>query len=130
MYLLFTLPCFFLPYIYYMYILSALYAAVSGLIALGIFFIAFYLLQRATLQYLLISAILFLAIPLAVGAAYKALIVVIMPVRGFWKMDGFTLFPIAAILSGWVSILISLPRIKEHFTLSIINEIETISVQP
>lgn len=127
LYLAFSLPAMVVPYIY---TLSAVYAASCSFVALFIFCTIFYLLRAARVTAVVSKVILITIIPLAVGAAYKILIRVIMPDRNFWEMDEFTLFPMAAILSGWVSLYISTPKIKEYFSPSILAEIESISVQP
>ena len=125
-YLLLTLPSLI---IFPIYLLSAWYAIISGCLALASFLLVFYILQVAKTHYLWVTIILGLAIPFAVGVAYRELIASEMPERAFWTMDDYTAFPVLAIIAGWISLYKNNARIKKQFSHPPITQIETISVQ-
>jgi len=113
-----------------LYLLSAIYAFGASLAALVVFTSLFLLLHVIKPGYKQVIAILFGAVLLAVGISFKLLLMSILPGRSFWEMDSNTLFPLAALLAGCIAVFINIPRIRNHFSPSIIEEVNTIGVQP
>ncbi len=127
-YLLLTIPALAEPGIY---IISAMYAFTAGLAAMAIFTLLFLLLHFIKPHYTTVITVLFVGVLLAVGTGFKLLLLDSMPGRSFWKMDGDTLFPIAAVLAGCIAVYINIPRIRDHFSPSVLEEeVNTIGVQP
>lgn len=126
-YLLLTIPAIVLPPMYFM---SAMYAFSYGFAAMAIFVLLFLILHLVKPGYKTVIAILIAGVVLVVSAGYKLLLVYDMPETSFWNVNGYTLFPIAALLAGCIAVYINVPRIRNHLSPSIIQEVNTIGVQP
>jgi len=128
-YLLLTIPALAIRPVYAVYAISAAYAFVAGFVAMIVFALVF-LLHLIKPHYKTAIAILFAGVLLAVGIGFKLLLLNVFPYRSFWEMDGDTLFPIAGILAGCIAAYINIPRIRNHFSPVLIEEINTIGLQP
>lgn len=106
-----TLPSLFIPV---MYVYSLFLAIVYGFIALALFAI-FYLLVSTTKYKHLFWNILIISIPISVTISYIVLCYatdISKPLEAGWLF----LFPIAAIISGWISLSIHTKSLNQRFT--------------
>lgn len=126
-YLLLTIPAFTEPIVY---LYSVMYAFVAGFIAIIVFALLFWLLHLTKPRYKAAISIMFSGVILAVAIGFKMLLLLAIPGRGFWEIDGDTLFPVAAVIAGCIAVYINIPNIKNHFSPTLEEEIHTIGVQP
>jgi len=112
-YLLLTLPTIFIVPVY---LTSAWYAFLYGFAAMAVFALVFFVLHLLRPTSLIVKTILGVAIVPSVAIAYKCLLVQQMPDAGFWHIDEFMLFPIAAMAAGWISLAINTRKIVLHFS--------------
>ena len=122
-YLLLTLPTLTEPVIY-MY--SAMYATTAGLVAWVVFLLVLLLVNKSKPSAPIAKAILFTTIVFAVAAAYKVVLVVAIPGRGFWQLDTDIVFPILAVISGWLSLAANFWKFKARFSKPLLDGFETI----
>jgi len=108
-YLLATIPA--LVAMPIMYLMSAGFALSFGWIAALIFLFLFYLLQRTRVGLSLKIMALYLSVTASVVFAFQ-----MMELTGaqdhIWQSGAFLLFPAMAIISGWISLIISKQRIS------------------
>ena len=123
-YLLLTLPTLTEPVIY---IYSALYAFMAGLVASPFFIVVFLILGKGRTRANMVIYILIATIVLAVAAAYKILLLVFMPERSFSTLDTDAIFPMLAIIAGWIGLAINYRKIKSHFSDTLAKGFETIA---
>ncbi len=122
-YLLLTLPTLVVPVIYFC---SAAYAIASGFAALVVFTAIFLVLDGKRPPLRTVVRSLLAAVIVAVAVAFKLLLVVAMPERGFWVLDPDTLFPIVAVIAGWAGVAVNHRKTSEHFNPSFLEDFETI----
>lgn len=101
-YTVLTLPAFILPI---MYLISAAYAFVFGLVAFVIFAISWFFLDNSHLHYTVRLTGLVIAIPASVAVAFQ-MIEFTGAWYDVWYSGIFLLFPIAAVIAGWVGIFL------------------------
>ncbi|MCX6318879.1 MAG: hypothetical protein NTW29_16490 [Bacteroidetes bacterium] len=106
LYALFTLPVIFSPVIY---IISMLYVLSFGWFACALFMFIAVITVNTTSSFIRRMAVLSLAVPVSVAFAFQ-MIEVFGAERNVWHSGGFLLFPVAATISGWVSLMISATR--------------------
>lgn len=123
LYLLLSLPAAFVPGVYFQ---SAGYAIGAGFAAMALFCAVFFVLHVTRASLNVAFAVLFISIPVAVAVAYKLLLLVEMPGRSFWLIDEFTMFPVAAIISGWVALAVNNRKITGYFTPPVYDNAEII----
>jgi hypothetical protein len=103
--------------LFFMYFISLFYVLLFGLAAWLVFaalFISVASLQiNTTLKWFIIS----IAVPLGVAAGHT-LIGVFRFERNVWELNGFLLFPLAAVIAGWISLYISRNKIADLFPVS------------
>ncbi len=108
LYCLVTLPAIVLPI---MYIISLFYAAIYGWFACALFVIVYVLADHFKLRYLPRMLVLSVATVASVLLAYQMMEVIGVE-DNVWQSE-FILFPVAAIISGWVSLFTLAHRVKE-----------------
>lgn len=106
LYALFTVPVLFSPVIY---IISMLYVITFGWFACALFMFISVITINTTSSYSIRMPVLTLAVPVAVAFAFQ-MIEVFGSERNVWHSGGFLLFPVAATISGWVSLMLSEKR--------------------
>ncbi len=99
-YMVLSLPALMIPFIY---IISALYAFLFGWFALAVFALVYVFLMSC--YYVTRIILLIIAVVLAVGFAFHMIGVVHK--GDVWNTGVFLLFPIAAVIAGWISLFIS-----------------------
>jgi hypothetical protein len=105
-YALFTIPVIFSPPIY---IISMLYVITFGWFACALFIFISLVTINTTSSFAIRMPVLALAVPLSVAFAFQ-LIEVFGWERDVWHSGGFLMFPVAATISGWVSLMLSAQR--------------------
>jgi hypothetical protein len=100
-YLVLSVPAMAMPYLY---LISALYASFFGWFALVLFAVIYVLLLR--IKYILRVVLLVIAVVISVGFAFQ-MICVVHDIDDVRDLGFFLLFPAAAILSGWLSLILS-----------------------
>lgn len=113
-----------------MYFMSAAYTFKYGFAALAVFAVQFLILHLVKPGYKTVIITLLTSVLLAVSAGYKLLLVYDMPETGFWNINAFTLFPVAAVIAGFIAVYINIPHLKNYFSPTVEEEIHTIGVQP
>ena len=111
-YLLITLPA--LLVLPEMYILSALYALGFGWIAGLVFLLFFCLVQRIRIQTAAKKTLLYVAVVAGVALAFQLMEVTGVQQR-IWQSGICLLFPAIAVISGWISIAVSMRAINVLF---------------
>lgn len=101
-----TLPVITCPPIY---LLSILYVITYGWFACALFTFCTVITVNVTTSYLLRMVVLVAAVPLSVAFAFQ-MIQVFGSERNIWHSGAFLLFPVAATISGWISLLIAAER--------------------
>jgi hypothetical protein len=102
-YALITLPALGLPP---MYILSLIYAFVFGWFAWFLFSLLSLAVVNSTLIHHYRLLLLSIAVPVSVAFAFQ-MIEVFDAFDNVWQSGGFLIFPLAATISGWLSLGIS-----------------------
>jgi hypothetical protein len=107
---------------------SALAAIIYSAVALAVFGAVFYAVYVARPGVVRAGIILVVAVIPAVLLAYDVCLhtLDLLEDRTIWTMDGFSLFPAAAIIAGWVGLYASRKKVVEHFTRSPLEELENI----
>ena len=112
-YLLLTIPA--AAALPLMYLISAGYALSFGWIAAGLFLLVLYLLKALTVDVSVKKIILFTSVPVAVAVAFQA-----MEFTGaqynIWHSGIFLMFPAAAVVAGWISLLVQYDSIAPLLT--------------
>jgi len=111
-YALITIPALIFPP---MYILSIGYVIIYGWFAWLLFFLFFQLVQAIKISYERKMAILFISIIPAVAFAFQMLEVFDVE-NNVWYSGEFLLFPIVAVISGWISLYNFRTRLKYNTT--------------
>ena len=110
-YLLMTIPALGVPI---MYLISGSYVISFGWIAAAVFLLALLFLQRIQTTGPLKTVILYAAVPAAVTVAFQMMEVLGVE-RDIWQSGLFLVFPGAAVVSGWLSLVVSKHAIKKLF---------------
>lgn len=114
-YCLVTMPAMFFPPMYLMSVMFMLmYAGIAGII----FALLFYALQSS--QYSLRGKMiaLYIAVVPSVALAFQTM-ETCGSFPGVWQSEGFMLFPLAAVIAGWISLYQSRKLITEQFKLHV-----------
>jgi uncharacterized membrane-anchored protein len=109
-YAIITLPVIAVPI---MYGYSLLLAVGFGIIAWLVYTIIFLLIKSSRFNPDLKWLILILAVPIGVAVAYS-LIEVFGVWKSIWKAGWLMLFPLAAVIAGWIGICKTRTQIDEH----------------
>lgn len=112
LYLVLTLPVAGRPRIYFLSLVSAF---VLGVAAWVVFAIFSFLIRRLKISMTATHLLLYVAVFIAVVAAYSALLLYAVKGMHFWDIELFTLFPVAAIIAGWISIYINRKKLTRYF---------------
>jgi hypothetical protein len=107
-YALLTIPALFFPI---MYIISIMYVLFYGWFAWAVFTFIYLVTVFCNPAYHVKMAILTIAVVVAVLFAFQMLEVLKVQ-ENIWQSGGFLLFPVAAVVSGWISLDISRERVK------------------
>ena len=111
-YLLITIPA--MAAAPFVYLVSATYAISFGWIAALLFLFLFYFLQRIHAGVVFKNTCLYVAVAVAVVAAFQMMEVMRAENR-IWQSGWCLLFPAAAVISGWISLAVSKRKIKGLF---------------
>ncbi len=111
LYLLLTLPVADKPKIYFLSLVSAF---VLGVAAWVVFMGLSYIIRICKASVMLSNALLYLAVFVAVLIAYSTLLAYAVKGMHFWDIDIVTLYPIAAIVAGWLSIYINRKKLNNY----------------
>ena len=107
-YALITIPALFFPI---MYVISIMYVLFYGWFAWAVFTFIYLVTVFCNPTYHAKMGILTIAVVVAVLFAFQMLEVLKVE-QDIWHSGGFLLFPVAAIVSGWLSLNISRERVK------------------
>ena len=107
-YALITIPALCMPI---MYIISMMYVLFYGWFAWAVFTIIYLVTVFCNPGFLLKMIILSIGVVVAVAIAFQMLEVLKVE-NNIWNSGPFLLFPLAAVISGWVSLSASTGRIK------------------
>ena len=110
-YLLMTIPALGVPA---MYLISGSYVISFGWIAAAIFLLVLLFLQRIQTAGPVKTVLLYAAVPAAVAVAFQMMEVLGVE-RDIWQSGLFLIFPGAAVVSGWLSLVVSKRSIKKLF---------------
>jgi|GEM_PF-938753 len=121
-YLLMTIPA--LVANMYLYLVSASYAISFGWIAAAIFLLLFWMLYKMKAGIRTKKIILYASVAMAVLVAFQ-----MMQLLGaedhIWQSGIFLLFPLVAIVSGWLSLAVSKRAVKNLFVPEAVNLYES-----
>lgn len=106
-YCLVTLPAIVLPI---MYVISLFYVAVYGWFAWGVFTVVYLVTDHFRLNYPTRMLVLSAGVVAAVLFAYQMLEILHVE-ENIWESE-FILFPVAAIIAGWVSLATLATKVK------------------
>jgi hypothetical protein len=112
LYCLLTLPAVFLPI---MYMISVFYVLTFGWFAWALFSIIYIIVDKTVFANIAKMFLLFIAVPVAVAFAFQ-MIEVFDAERNIWHSGSFLLFPLAATVSGWISLIAAAKRIQYSAT--------------
>lgn len=101
-YVVLTLPAIFMPY---MYFISAVYAFIYGLIAFVVFAVSWFFLDTYHLHHTVRMTGLLIAVPASVAVAFQ-MIEFTGAWDDVWHSGGFLLFPMAAVIAGWIGVFL------------------------
>jgi hypothetical protein len=107
-YCLLTLPTMCLPI---MYMISIFYVLTFGWFAWALFSILYVVIDKTVAANITKMFLLFIAVPVAVAFAFQ-MIEVFDAERNIWNSGSFLLFPLAATVSGWISLFAAAKRIQ------------------
>ena len=99
-YSLLTLPAMVLPI---MYMMSIFYVLIYGWFAWAVFTIIYLTGDRTIANYISRMILLFIAVPVSVAFSFQMLEVFKVE-ENVWNSGSFLLFPLAATVSGWISL--------------------------
>ncbi len=108
LYCLLTLPAIFLPI---MYMISIFYVLTFGWFAWALFSIIYVIVDKTVIASITRMLLLFIAVPVSVAFAFQ-MIEVFDAERNIWNSGSFLLFPLAATVSGWISLFAAAKRIE------------------
>jgi hypothetical protein len=119
-YALLTLPAVALPI---MYFISMMYVLFYGWFAWAVFTIIYVITIFCNPSYLTKMLILAVGVVVAVLFAFQMLEVLGVE-QDIWHSGEFLLFPLAAVLSGWISLKISRERVRQSNRSLLLNVLE------
>ncbi len=111
LYALVTIPALMLPV---MYFISLVYVLFYGWFAWIMFTIIYLLIVRRSISFGVQFTVLFAGIVVSVLFAFQMLEVLNVESR-IWQSGMFLLFPVGAVMAGWISLFQSRNRIRELF---------------
>lgn len=100
-----------------MYFISLFYALLFGLAAWIVFAALFIPVASMQIKALLKWIIVSIAVPLGVATGHT-LIGVCRFERNVWELNGILLFPLAAVIAGWISLYTSRNKVAALFPVS------------
>ena len=112
LYLLLTLPVADKPKIYF---LSLVAACVLGVAAWLVFMLCSYVIRVCKASVVVTQVLLYTSVFVAVLLAYSALLAYAVKGMHFWNIDVVTLYPVAAIVAGWIAIYTSRRKLIRYF---------------
>ena len=108
-YALITLPTMAVPI---MYMISIFYVLVFGWFACMLFTIIYLLIDKAVADYFSRVSLLFIAVPLSVAFAFQMLEVFDVE-RNIWNAGSYLMFPLAGVISGWISLALGRAEVRK-----------------
>ena len=119
-YALLTLPAVILPI---MYFISMVYVLFYGWFAWAVFMIIYVITIFCNPSYLVKIIILTIGVVVAVLFAFQMLEVLGVE-QNIWHSGEFLLFPLAAVIAGWISLSLSKERVKQSNRNLLLNVLE------
>ncbi len=107
-YCLLTLPAIFFPI---MYMISVFYVLIFGWFAWALFTIIYLMVEKADTGYVSKMLLHFIAVPVSVAFAFQ-MIEVFDAEKNVWHSGGYLLFPLAATISGWISLFTAKKKLE------------------
>jgi hypothetical protein len=107
-YCLLTIPALALPF---MYLISITYVLIYGCFAWAVFTIIYFIIVFCNPKFIAKMSILFIGVVAAVTLSFQ-MIEVLKAEDNVWHSGAFLLFPLAAVVSGWISLYVSREKIK------------------
>jgi hypothetical protein len=107
-YCLLTVPAMFLPI---MYMISIFYVLTFGWFAWALFSIIYLIVDRTIITSGIKMLLLFIAVPVSVAFAFQ-MIEVFDAEKNIWNSGPYLLFPLAATMSGWISLFAAVKKIQ------------------
>jgi hypothetical protein len=107
-YCLLTIPALALPF---MYLISITYVLIYGWFAWAVFTIIYFIIVFCNPKFIAKMSILFIGVVAAVTLSFQ-MIEVLKAEDNVWHSGAFLLFPLAAVVSGWISLYVSREKIK------------------
>jgi hypothetical protein len=108
LYCLLTLPAMFLPI---MYMISIFYVLTFGWFAWALFSIIYVIVDKTVIGSITKMLLLFIAVPVSVAFSFQ-MIEVFDAERNIWNSGSFLLFPLAATVSGWISLFAAAKKVQ------------------
>lgn len=109
-YALLTMPVLIFPF---MYFISLFYVVLFGWFAWLLFTMVYFFTDRYNIRFETKMTILVLSIPVAVAFSFQMLQVFLME-ENVWNSGSFLLFPVAAVIAGWISLFLERKAIKKN----------------
>ena len=119
-YALLTLPAVILPI---MYFISMVYVLFYGWFAWAVFMIIYVITIFCNPSYLVKIIILTIGVVVAVLFAFQMLEVLGVE-QNIWHSGEFLLFPLAAVIAGWITLSLSKERVKQSNRNVLLNVLE------
>ncbi len=111
-YALITLPTMVMPI---MYMISIFYVLFFGWFAWALFTIIYMVVDKTVPDYYSRVSLLFVAIPLSVAFAFQ-MIEVFQTEENIWNAGALLLFPLAGVISGWISLAAGRREVRKRKT--------------
>jgi hypothetical protein len=108
-YALITFPALLIPVIYFM---SLYFVIIYGWFAGAVFTLCYLLIDKLKISYDFKTALFFVLVPVAVLLSFQ-LLEEFDAYNDIWQSGIFLLFPLAATVSGWISLFVARKRIRE-----------------
>jgi hypothetical protein len=109
-YALLTMPALVFPL---MYVISLFYVLLFGWFAWALFTIIYFFTDKYDIGFETKMAILIFSIPVAVAFSFQMLQVFLIE-ENVWSAGSFLLFPVAAVIAGWISLLLERKMMKKN----------------
>jgi len=111
LYALLTLPAMAIPP---MYATSLMYVLIYGWFACFVFTLLYITMDKLPLDFVLKLSVLFVSVVVSVAFAYHMLGVLGVE-EDVWHSE-FIIFPFAAVIAGWISVCVSVEKIRSSCT--------------
>jgi hypothetical protein len=91
--------------------ISILYVLTFGWFAWALFSIIYVIVDKTVIESIAKMLLLFIAVPVAVAFAFQ-MIEVFDAERNIWNSGSYLLFPLAATVSGWISLFAARKQVQ------------------